>query len=216
MIIVGAKGLAKELLQIVSVDMNLPDENIVFFDNLSQDLPDKLYGRFQILRSFEGVKTYLSQTENKSFVLGLGNPLLRSKLFKQFIELGAQPISVISKNADVGSFEVNIKKGTSILSGAKISNSVKIGQGCLLYYNSIITHDAVIGDFVEISPNAIVLGRSTIGDNTSLGASSIILPDIIVGNNVIIGAGSVVLKDIPDNCNVVGVPGEIISKRENI
>tara|TARA_R110000751_G_scaffold240149_1_gene340779 strand:- start:668 stop:1315 length:648 start_codon:yes stop_codon:yes gene_type:complete len=212
--IIGAKGFAKELLQVVSVDMNLPDENIVFFDNISQDLPDKLYDRFQILRSFEAVKTYLSQVEDKSFVLGLGNPLLRKKMFDEFTQLGAQPISVISKNADIGSFEVNIKEGSSILSGVKISNSVKIGKGCLVYYNSIITHDCLIGDFVELSPNATVLGRSTIGDYTSLGASSIILPDIVLGNNVIIGAGTVVLNDVPDNCTVVGVPGRIISNKE--
>ncbi|REG87713.1 acetyltransferase [Winogradskyella sediminis] len=216
MIIVGAKGFAKELLQIVSIDMGLLDDDIVFFDNISSDLPSKLYNRFRILTSFKEVEIYLLKSEDKSFVLGLGNPLLRKKLFKQFMQLGAQPISIISKNAEIGNFEVNIKVGATILSGVKISNSVNIGIGCLIYYNSIITHDCIIGDFVEISPNVNILGRSNIGDNSSLGASSVILPDITIGNNVIVGAGTVVLNDVPNNSTTVGVPGRIISKENKI
>ncbi|WP_179338063.1 acetyltransferase [Winogradskyella ludwigii] len=212
MIIVGAKGFAKELLQIVSIDMGLLDDDIVFFDNVSSDLPSKLYNRFRILTSFKEVEIYLLKSEDKSFVLGLGNPLLRKNLFKQFTQLGAQPISIISKNAEIGNFDVNIKVGVTILSGVKISNSVDIGIGCLIYYNSIVTHDCIIGDFVEISPNVNILGRSSIGDNSSLGASSVILPDITIGSNVTVGAGTVVLNDVPNNITIVGVPGRIISK----
>ncbi|WP_159023048.1 acetyltransferase [Formosa sp. L2A11] len=214
MIIVGAKGFAKEVLQIVSVDMGLLDKNIVFFDNVSKDLPLKIYDRFTILRSFEAVKTYLSNSEDKSFVLGLGQPKLRQNLYQEFLLLGAEPVSLYSKNSEIGNFDVKIGKATSILSGVKISNSVELGKGCLVYYNSIITHDCIIGDFVELSPNATILGRSRIGDYTTLGASSVILPDVSIGKNVIVGAGTIVLKDIPDNCTVVGVPGKIISKRD--
>ncbi|MGJ8551133.1 NeuD/PglB/VioB family sugar acetyltransferase [Winogradskyella wichelsiae] len=214
MIIVGAKGFAKEVLQIVSVDMGLLDKNIVFFDNVSKDLPLKIYDRFTILRSFEAVKRYLSNSEDKSFVLGLGQPKLRQNLYQEFLLLGAEPISLYSKNSEIGDFDVKIGKATSILSGVKISNSVELGKGCLVYYNSIITHDCIIGDFVELSPNATILGRCCIGDYTILGASSVILPDVTIGKNVIVGAGTIVLKDIPDNCTVVGVPGKIISKRD--
>ncbi|WP_195806612.1 acetyltransferase [Winogradskyella helgolandensis] len=216
MIIVGAKGFAKELLQIVSIDLGLPDDDIVFFDNVSTDLPFKIYDRFKILTSFEAVTTYLSKSEDKSFILGLGQPKLRKDLYQKFIELGAQPVSVISKNAEVGNFDVNINKGVSILSGAKVSNSVEIGKGCLIYYNTIITHDCSIGDFVEVSPNVTILGRCRIGNHTSLGASSVILPDVTLGSNVIVGAGSVVLNDVPDYSTIVGVPGRVISKRDII
>ncbi|WP_225035553.1 acetyltransferase [Winogradskyella sp. SM1960] len=210
MIIVGAKGFAKELLQIVSVDMDLPDNDIVFFDNVSTDLPLKIYDRFRVLTSFEAVTAYLSKSKDKSFVLGLGQPKYRKDLYQKFIELGAQPVSVISKNAEVGSFDVNINKGVSVLSGSKISNSVDIGKGCLIYYNTIITHDCNIGDFVEVSPNVTILGRCRIGKYTTLGASSVILPDVTVGSNVTVGAGSVVLNDVPDYSTIVGVPGRII------
>ena len=212
MIIVGCKGLAKEILQLLSVDMKLPDESIVFFDNISEDLPKKIFNRFEILKSFKEVSGYLTKTGDKSFVLGLGNPLRRKKIYEQFLGLGAHPVLITSKNAEIGSFDVKIEEGTTIMSGVRISNSVRIGKGCLLYYNSIITHDCKIGDFVEFSPNTTILGRCTIGNITSLGSSSVILPDVTIGNNVTVGAGTVVLEDVRDNCTIVGVPGKILKK----
>lgn len=213
MIIIGAKGFAKEILQVVSVDMNIDDQDIVFFDNVSTDLPERIYNRFRILKSFEEVKFYLNEVKDKSFVLGLGNPLYRDKLYKQIIDIGGVPIVSVSKNAEIGSFDVEIGKGTSIMSGARISNSIALGKGCLIYYNTIITHDCKIGDFVEMAPNSIVLGRCKIGNHAMLGTGSIILPDVTIGNNVTVGAGTIVLKDVPDNCTIVGVPGKIISTK---
>ncbi|EPR74703.1 Serine acetyltransferase [Winogradskyella psychrotolerans RS-3] len=214
MIIVGAKGFAKEILQIVSVDMGLPDDDIVFFDNVSSDLPSKLYNRFEILTSFEEVETYLLKTEDKSFVLGLGQPTFRESLYHKFIDLGAEPRVVYSKNSEVGSFDVQIGGGTAIMSGVIITNSISIGEGCLININATIGHDCVLKDFVEVSPNVNISGRCTIGKGSSIGTNAIIIPDIYIGQNVIIGAGTVVTKDIPDNCTVVGVPGKIISKRD--
>ncbi|WP_027880050.1 NeuD/PglB/VioB family sugar acetyltransferase [Mesoflavibacter zeaxanthinifaciens] len=212
MIIVGAKGFAKELLQIISVDMGLADHQIVFFDNVSEGLTEKLFNRFVILKSFKQVETYLNSSNDKQFVLGLGQPKHRDTLYQQFVNLGCHPVNVFSKHCDVGSFDVKIGLGTTVLSGAIISNSVSIGIGCLIYYNSIITHDCEVGNFVEVSPGAKILGRTKIGHHTSLGAGCIILPDVTIGNYVIIGAGTVVTKDIPDNCTVVGVPGKIIKQ----
>lgn len=212
MIIIGAKGFAKEILQIISVDMDLNDSEIAFFDNVNNDLPKMAFSRFKILRSMQDLKLFLNENSDKEFVLGLGNPQHRFNLYNKLIELGGIPKTVFSNNSEIGSFDVQIGAGTSILSGSKISNSVKIGVGCLIYYNTIITHDGSIGSFVEISPGVIVLGRCTIGDYSQIGAGSIILPDIKIGRNVTIGAGSVVTKDIPDNSLAFGAPA--IVKRE--
>ncbi|MCH4551252.1 acetyltransferase [Aestuariibaculum lutulentum] len=212
MIIVGAKGFAKEILQIVSVDMGITDEHIVFFDNVSSDLPDKVYDRFQILKSFEALEQYKKQTADISFVLGLGNPKFREKLFNVFIERECQPVSVFSKHTDIGSFDVEIGEGTSVMSGSIITNSISIGKGCLINLNTTIGHDSTIGDFVEVSPNVNISGRCCVGKGSIIGTNAILLPGIHVGMNVVIGAGSVITKNVPDNCTVVGVPGRIISK----
>jgi len=210
MIIVGAKGFAKEILQILSVDMNLPDEKILFFDNVSENLPEKLFGRFIILKTFEAVKDYFSKTNDKTFVLGLGIPRNREKMYNIFVDLGGEPKTVIAKKTETGNFDVVIGDGTSIMSGCILTNSITLGKGCLINLNTTIGHDCIIGDFVEVSPNTNISGRCTIGDFSSIGTNAIIIPDVTIGKNVVVGAGTLVLKNVPDDATIVGVPGRII------
>lgn len=208
MLIVGAKGFAKEILEICHQKNEL--ENLVFYDDVNENA-DLLYERFPILKSMDTAEEYF-RTIDRRFTLGLGNPYLRKKLVDKFINIGGELASTISIKADIGSYGIAIGDGANILDGAKISNDVTIGYAPIIYYNSIITHDVKIGDFVEISPDVKILGRATIGNFCQLGAGTIILPDIKIGNNVMIGAGTVVTKDLPDNCTAVGVPSKIIKQ----
>ncbi|MEO7975763.1 acetyltransferase [Flavobacterium sp.] len=209
MLIVGAKGFAKEVLQVVQQLNQL--ENLVFFDDLNEDIKGNLFENFPILKTPADAVEYFKTLDNR-FTIGIGNPALRKKLYDKFILFGGGFTSVISPLADIGFYDVQIGQGTNILSGAILSNSVKLGMGCIIYYNSIITHDCNVGDFVEISPNATLLGRCKVGSFSQIGANATILPDVVIGKNVIIGAGSVVTKDIPDNCVAVGTPAKIIKE----
>ena len=209
MIIIGAKGFAKEVLEIVHQDGQL--ENVVFYDDVSDIVPSELFDQFPVLKSFEAAENHFNTIDNK-FTIGIGNPIFRRKLFDKFMSIGGVCVSTISASAVLGSYEVNIGEGTNILAGAILSNSTTIGKACIIYYNVIITHDCIIEDFVEISPGAILLGRCKIGSYTQIGANATILPDVTIGKNVVVGAGSVVTKDVPDNSVVVGVPAKIIKK----
>jgi sugar O-acyltransferase (sialic acid O-acetyltransferase NeuD family) len=207
MLIIGAKGFAKEVLEIVNELNQL--QNVVFYDDISIDVPNQIYDQFAVIRTYEKASNYF-QSIDKHFTIGIGNPLLRKKMSILFKKLGGELVSTISPNASIGSFDVKLGMGVNILPGVKISNSVVIGSGSLVYYNSIIAHDCLIGNFVEISPGATILGRCTIGSFTQIGANATILPDIKIGKNVIVGAGAVITKDVPDNSVVVGIPAKII------
>ena len=209
MVIIGAKGFAKEILEILY--KNGDTEDLCFYDDITDDIPSLLYGRFPVLRS-EGEIIRNFKDVNPSFALGIGNPKLRYKLCEKFQALGGNLISTISNRADIGNFEVKLGMGCNILDGAKISNDVKIGIGVIIYYNSIITHDVEIGDFAEISPGAILLGRCKVGAFTQIGAGAIVFPNVKVGNNVIIGAGAVVRNNIPSNSVAVGTPARVIKQ----
>ncbi len=206
MIIIGAKGFAKEVLEVL-YQLN-QTENLVFYDDLNHDIPDFLYNKFKILKNIQEAQKYFKEIDNR-FTIGIGNPVLRKKMYDKFTFLGGIYTSTISKTANLGNYDVKIGQGTNILTGAIFSNSTTVGIGCIVYYNSIITHDCIIGNFVELSPNTIILGRSIIGDFSQIGANATILPDIKIGKNVVVGAGSVVTKDVPDNCLVVGTPAII-------
>lgn len=206
MLIIGAKGFAKEVLEVV-IQLNQL-ENIAFYDDVNSDVPEMIYNKFPVLTSLEEAKKYFNEVDNQ-FTIGIGVPTIRKMIFDKFTSIGGNVVSTISSFTHIGSFEVNIGKGANILSGVTMSNSTSIGICSIVYYNSIITHDCTIGDFVEISPSVTLLGRCKIGSFVQIGSNATILPDVTIGNNVIIGAGSVVTKDVPDNCLVVGIPALI-------
>ncbi|EJL67638.1 acetyltransferase [Chryseobacterium populi] len=211
MLIIGAKGFAKEVLEICHQNNDLT--HLAFYDDINDDIKGFLYHTFPIMKTIEEAQHYFATVDEK-FTIGIGNPDLRKKLAHKFSDIGGILTSTISPKADIGSYGIQIGNGANILDGAKISNDVIIGESVIVYYNSIITHDVKIGDFTEISPDVKILGRAVIGSFCQLGSGSIILPDIKIGNHVIIGAGTVVTKDIPDNCTAVGVPSKIIKQNK--
>jgi len=207
MLIVGAKGFAKEVLEILH--QNEYQKDIAFYDDVNSDVSGELYGKFKILKNEIEAKDFFLNN-GPEFTIGIGNPKLRKRMYKKFKAIFGGLTSTISNYSDIGHFDTNIDVGCNILSGVKVSNSVSIGKGCLIYYNSIIAHDCFIGDFVEISPSVNILGRVEISSFTHIGTNATILPNIKIGKNSIIGAGSVVINDIPENVLAVGVPAKII------
>ncbi|KAF0129282.1 MAG: bifunctional WbnG and putative acetyltransferase [Bacteroidetes bacterium] len=210
MIIVGAKGFAKEVLEVIH-QLHSTDK-IVFFDDISLDLPDMLYSKFQILKSLEEAKLFFKNENTSDFTLGLGTPILRKKMFEKFSSIGGVVKSTISPYARLGIHDVSLGKGLNIMTGSVITCSVDVGDFALINLNCTIGHDSTIGKFVEMSPGVHISGRCQIGDFVTIGTNATLLPDVIVGNNVIIGANSLVNKNVPDNSVVVGVPAKVIKQ----
>ena len=215
MIVIGAKGFAKELLEdLVSPKYGYNEFNLFFFDDLSKDLGDKLFSKYQILTNISEVENILKNI-SKEFALGLGTPKYRKKLAEKFELLGGKPKTIISDLAKIGSFNNNIGLGSTIMGGTQITNNIKIGKGVLINLNCTIGHDAEIEDYVELTPSVNISGHCKIGTLTTLGTGAVVIPGVVIGRNCIIGAGSVVTKDVPDNSVVVGIPGKVIKTLEN-
>jgi sugar O-acyltransferase (sialic acid O-acetyltransferase NeuD family) len=211
MLIIGAKGFAKEVLQVFHQLNQL--EGVGFYDDVNEDIGEFLYDVFPILKNQTEVKEFFLKNGNE-FTIGIGNPQLRYELYMKFKNLGGSFCTTISPKSEIGNYDINIGYGSNILSNAIFSNSVKIGRGCIVYYNVVVTHNCIIKEFVELSPNVILLGNVEVGAFSHIGASTTVLPKVKIGSNVIIGAGSIVTKDIPDNCLAYGTPAKVIKKLE--
>ncbi len=211
MLVIGAKGHAKEILSVIEqLEIQVP---IYFFDNTSTDIGSMLFTQYQIIKKIEHAQNVL--LEDNRVVLGVGKPSVRYKLAQKFIELGGILTSIVSPYAQVGRYEVQLGEGLNVMHAVMISNSVSIGEGSLINAFTSVHHDVKVGRYNEISPGVRLLGNCVIGDFCQIGASATILPGIKVGNNVIIGAGAVVTKDIEDNAVAVGMPARIIKKLPN-
>jgi sugar O-acyltransferase (sialic acid O-acetyltransferase NeuD family) len=209
MLIIGASGFAREILEIFHRKGEI--EDIAFFDDVNAKMGNKLFDKFPILKNEAQVADFFKRS-GTSFTIGIGDPILRCKMYKKFMNIGGKCVTLISSKANIGNYDVVIGEGVIIMSGVNVSNSVQIGKGSMIYYNSNVTHDCIIGEFVEISPSVNVLGRVHVGSFCNLGTNCTILPDVKIGNNVIVGAGAVVTKDVEDNSVVVGVPARIVRK----
>ncbi len=210
MLIIGAKGFAKEVLEIFK-QLNRNDE-IYFFDDINHGIGDFLFGEFKILKDENQVKQ-LFKTVSPNFTIGIGDPFLRNKLYIKFISLGGIFTSTISPLANIGSYGNVIGDGCNIMTSAILTSDILIGKGVIININCTIGHDVIVGEFAEICPGVNISGHCKIGDFTFIGTNSTILPGINIGNNVIVGAGSLVNKDIPDNCIAFGVPAKIIREQ---
>lgn len=210
MVIVGAKGLAKEVLEIFAQRNQL--DRIYFFDNISDDIPPILFGRFPVIRTIDLLKKTFDSINDNSFTLGLGNPVYRKRMAELLSSAGGKLTSAISVKSEIGSFGNSIGEGCTIMSGSVVTNGVTIGTGVLVNPLCSISHDSKLGDFVELSPGVRVTGHCTIGKYSVLGTNAVVLPRVTLGKNVIVGAGAVVTQNIPDNSLVVGVPAVVKKK----
>lgn len=201
MLIVGAKGHAKEITGILATLYQT--DNLFFFDDLSTGPGDSFFRSFEIVKTSDHAKK-LFETDPR-FILGIGKPSLRKKLSGRFSSLGGELTSIISPDATIGG-SVRLHTGLNIMTGAVITEDVEIGEGTLIHIHSSIHHDVRIGSYCELSPGCRILGNVTIGSLVSIGSNAVILPGIKIGDEAVIGAGAVVTKNVEPGLVVKGIP----------
>lgn len=213
MIIIGAKGFAKEVLEIYS-QMGY-DKKIYFYDDINHDLRESLFDKFKILKTLEEVELIFKNEDNR-FSIGIGDPKLRYIIGIKFKDIGGNLFTVVSPYARIGCFGNRIGDGVIIMTGTVITNDIKICEGVLINLNCTIGHDSLIGKYSELSPGVHISGRCEIGDFCKIGTGAVILPGVKLGKNVVVGAGAVVTKDIKSNSMVAGIPARLVKQLDSL
>jgi len=203
MLIIGAGGLAKDILE------DLPKHGpLYFYDEFNKTAHTFINGSI-ILHEENEVKK-LFEEKNVEFIVAVGGGKNRLLLIDRFEKLGGTCIGLQSDKAQIGRHSNFFDAGTILMNGCTVSNSIHIGKGSLIYTKALVAHDCKIGKYCELAPGATLLGGCELGDFVFVGANATILPKVRIGNNVIIGAGSTVTKNIEENCMVAGSPAKFI------
>ena len=143
------------------------------------------------------------------FVLGIGDNLLREKIYKNIIKKGKKVISLINSTSSISSF-VLIGDGVFFNRNVIVNAMSSIGNNVILNTGCIIEHECEIHDNVHIAPGAVLAGNVKVGSGSYIGANSVIKQGVEIGKNVIVGAGTVVLNNISDGKKVVGNPNRFL------
>jgi len=98
--------------------------------------------------------------------------------------------------------------------------AVRIGRWCNIQ-DTVVIHvgggnGTVIGDYVSIGHRAVVHGAE-IGDDCLIGIGSVVMDRAKIGRRCVIGAMALVPPgtEIPEGSVVMGVPGKVVSSRDN-
>ena len=160
---------------------------------------------------FENSEDFIGWDLEASFIIGIGDNIIRQKIAEVVISKGKKLQTVISKSASV-SGTAKIGKGVFVNRSAAVNALAEIGDNVILNTGCIIEHECVLGNAVHIAPGAVLAGNVKVGERSFIGANSVVKQGVTIGRNVTIGAGSVVVRDIPDNEIWVGNPAKLHKK----
>lgn len=206
LIIIGAGGLGRELLQWTK-DVNAvePIWNIKGFidDNFNQ------LANFKCSHDIIGTVQDWIPSQNEIFVCAIANPLIKQNIVRGMKLKGANFTNVIHPKAIIGS-ENSIGEGLILYPFARITVNCFIGDFVTIQ-SSAIGHDAFVNDFSTISSNCLITGNASVGKRVFMGSNSTIIPNTIIADDVYIGAGSVVIGNIASGLKVMGNPARIFT-----
>jgi sugar O-acyltransferase (sialic acid O-acetyltransferase NeuD family) len=143
-----------------------------------------------------------------SFVLGIGDNEIRTKVFNYINNKGGIFLNVIHPSASISN-NVIMGKGVFVAKNTSINPFSTIANNVIINTGSNIDQECIIDSGVHLAPNATLLGNVKVGKNTFIGANSVVKQGVTIGENVIIGAGSVVLRDVSNNSILYGNPAKL-------
>lgn len=202
--IIGARGFGREVYNLYTVCKNA---------GADIDCKGFLDDKTTALDGYEKYPPIISSVEDYQicdddvFVCALGDVHYKKKYVELIKSKGGTFISLIHPSVEIGA-------------------NTKIGDGCIIRYQSSISCDITIGDFVTIMGFCIIGHDAKISNYSHLGAhcfmggfsqleesvvmhpGSRLLPHKIIRKNSIIGAGSVVITNVKENTSMLGVPAK--------
>lgn len=113
------------------------------------------------------------------------------------------PSATISNTSKLG-------VGCVVCANCNISVNTVLGNHCILNLGVTIGHDCVVDDYVSLMSGTVISGHVIINEFAYFGSNSTVVPGKKIGKHSKVGAGSVVIRNVKDDITVMGVPAKIL------
>ena len=198
----GGHGLeAEELARVINLKENRW-EKIIFVD----DAKDKIDN--EKIFSFEDIISKYSPKDIE-FMTGIGEPVIREKLFNKVKEKDYSFAILVHPSASVAESAL-LEEGTMVAHNAFVSIKVHLSTNTLVQPMACVHHECSVGRNSVVSTSAVMGGNSSLGYNSFIGLGASVKQGISVGNGSVVGMGAVVIKNVSDRVMVVGNPARAI------
>lgn len=205
-VIFGAGGHGKVLLDIL---LESGIEVLGFIDEDLKKKGERIFG-FEIL----GDWSFFWGHDHEGVVLGIGNNVMREKIFRLAKDQGIAVQSAIHPRSIV-SRHVTIGEGVVIMPGAVVNAGCVLGDGVVVNTGASVDHDCLLERFCQIWPGAHLAGSVRVGEFAYIGTGASVIQNITIGRNSMVGAGAAVISDVPSCQTVVGVPAKAIKRKDH-
>lgn len=201
LLLVGASGLAREVLTIVRHDSHYRTVRVVD-DN--PYLWGEQVGGAPVIGGIGEVK----RRDGDAVVVCVGHGTARRRLVERLTGLGvteARYATVVHPGVEVPEGCI-VGAGSIVLAQVVLTADVCVGRHVVAMPHVTLTHDDVVEDFATLCAGVTLGGDVRVGPEAYLGMSSSVRERLTVGAGATLGMGAVLLQDLPPGETWFGVP----------
>lgn len=166
---------------------------------------------FKIIGSFADLFE-MESLEGKSFLLTMGDNLIRTQLSQRITQRGGLVPSLIHPSAVISSFASISDVGVYISPFSYVQADSSIGSNTVLLSHVNISHTTNIGNGCFVAGGSTIGAYTNVGNYVFVGQGALSISGKVknIGDNAYIGARSLLTKDVPSGAVVMGSPAKII------
>lgn len=202
LVIVGAGGHARELLDIVdAINADAPTWNIIGL--LADDVaaPDLVARRgVEVIGPSHAIAQF-----SGDYAIGVGSPRARQRIDAQLREHNRHSVTLRHPTAIVAS-QVELGDGCVLAAQSILTTNIRVGRHVHLNIAASVSHDGVLGDYTTLAPGVRLAGNVTTHDGVDIGVGAVCRPGVTLGAWSVVGAGAAVVTDVPAETVFAGVP----------
>ena len=178
-----------------------------FLDDDVSKIGTLMYGR-PVLGSVASIDNYL-QNGNISVVIGIANPIFKSKIADSLKNKDVHFPNFIASNVWI-SQQVTLGRGIILYPGVSINYECELQDFVIMNMNCAIGHNCRFEAYATLAPGVNLAGFTWVKTCADIGIGATTIQGIAIGRRARIGGQTMLLKDVPDEAVVVGNPGRII------